>query len=176
MIAPSHGIIWRNDPMKIVNAYMAWTENAPKPKIVVVYESMWNATEVMARKIVEGITDQGVLVKLYDIAQSDRTEVVTDMFEAKGYLIGSSTYDNDMLPTMAGFLEFVKGMKPKNRIAGAFGSYGWSGGAAKEIEESLKSSGIEVTESSLSVKYVPDESETKKCYDFGKEFAKKVKG
>ncbi len=175
MIAPSHGVIWRREPKKILDNYIAWSKNESKPKIVVVYETMWGATDKMARKVVEGIVDQGVLVKLYDIAQADRTEVINDMFDSKGYIIGSSTYDNDMLPTIAGFLEFLKGMKPKNRIACAFGSYGWSGGATKEIEEALKAAGIEVTEPSLSIKYVPDEGEIKKCYEFGVNFAQKIK-
>jgi flavorubredoxin len=176
MIAPSHGIIWRKDPTKIVNAYVSWAQNETKPKIVVIYETMWGATEKMARKIVEGITDSGINVKLFDITQSDRTEVIKEMLDAKGFITGSSTHDNDKLPTIAGFLEFLKGLKPQNRIAGVFGSYGWAGGAVKNIENVLKETGIEIAQESLSVKYVPDENELKNCYNFGKIFAEKVKG
>ncbi|MFA5085631.1 MAG: FprA family A-type flavoprotein, partial [Candidatus Omnitrophota bacterium] len=92
---------------------------------------------------------------------------------ARGYLIGSSTHDNDMLPALAGFLEFVKGLKPKNRIAAAFGSYGWSGGAVAGIENIIKEAGISLAMPSISFKYVPDQNEMKSCYDFGKEFALK---
>jgi flavorubredoxin len=176
MIAPSHGIIWRQDPMKIVNAYVSWAKNETKPKVVVMYETMWGATEKMARKIVEGITDAGVSAKLFDVAVSDRTEMTKEMLDAKGFMFGSSTHDNDMLPTIAGFLEFVKGLMPKNRVGCVFGSYGWAGGAAKEIEEVLKHTGIELIMPSLSVKYVPDENELKKCYEYGRDFAHKIKG
>jgi flavorubredoxin len=174
MIAPSHGIIWRHDPMKIVNQYLSWARNETKPEVVIVYETMWGATEKMARKIIEGISDVGVSVKLFDINQSDRTEVITRMLQAKGYIIGSSTHDNNMLPTIAGFLEFLKGLKPKNRVAAVFGSYGWAGGAVKTIENILKETGIEIVQPSISVRYSPDEKEIKSCYEFGKEFAKKL--
>lgn len=174
MIAPSHGIIWRKDPMKIINSYVSWAKNESKKKVVVVYESMWGATDAMARKIVEGISDAGVSAKLFEIAQSDRTEIIKEMLDAKGYLIGSSTHDNDILPDMAGFLMFLKGLRPKERSAAAFGSYGWSGGAVASIENTLKEIGISIAQPSISVKYSPDGNELKKCYDYGKEFASKL--
>ena len=110
-----------------------------------------------------------------DINQTDRTEIVKEMLDAKGYIIGSSTHDNDMLPNIGGFLTFFKGLKPKNRIGAAFGSYGWAGGAVKNIEEAIKESGVDLVQPSISVKYVPDENELTQCYDFGKEFARKIK-
>jgi len=175
MIAPSHGIIWRKDPMKIVSAYIPWAKNETKPKVVVVYETMWRATEKMARRIIEGVADAGISVKLFDISSSDRTEIIKEMLDAKGFIIGSSTHDNGMLPTMAGFLEFLKGLKPKNRIAAAFGSYGWAGGAVNSIEKVLKETGIEVKAPGLSVKYAPDENELKNCYEYGRGFAESIK-
>ena len=175
MIAPSHGIIWRKDPLKIVNAYLSWARNETKPKVIVVYETMWGATQKMARIIVEGITETGVGVKLFDVASSDRTEIIKEMLDAKGFIFGSSTHDNDMLPNLAGFLEFLKGLKPKNRAACVFGSYGWAGGAVREIEDILKETGIELVQPGLSVKYVPDENDIKRCYEFGRDFAQKIK-
>jgi flavorubredoxin len=135
---------------------------------------MWGATEKMARKITEGIIDAGISVKLFDIVVTDRTEIIKEMLDTRGFIVGSSTHDNGMLPTIAGFLEFLKGLKPKNRIACVFGSYGWQGGATQEMEEALKETGIESIQPSLSVKYVPDESELKRCYEFGREFAQKI--
>ena len=174
MIAPSHGIIWRRDPTKIINAYVSWAKNETKPKVVVVYETMWGATGKMARRIVEGISDNKTAVKLFDVTVSDRTEIIKEMLDAKGFIIGSSTHDNDMLPTIAAFLEFLKGLKPKNRVASVFGSYGWAGGAQEEIEGVLKETGIELVQPGLAVKYVPDNHELNLCYEFGKEFAKKI--
>jgi len=175
MIAPSHGIIWRKDPMKIVNAYVSWANNTTKDKIVVVYETMWGATEKMARKITEGLAAAGISVKLFDINTADRTEVIKEMLDAKGFIIGSSTHDNGMLPSIAGFLEFLKGLQPKNRVASAFGSYGWAGGAVKSVEGLLEEAGIETIKPGISVKYVPDENESKLCYEFGSNFAKNLR-
>lgn len=174
MIAPSHGIIWRKDPLKIINAYLRWAKNETKAKAVVVYETMWGATEKMARKITEGIVDAGIEIKLFDITSSDRTEIIKEMLDAKGFIFGSSTHNNDMLTNITGFLEFLKGLVPKNRIACVFGSYGWAGGAVKSIEDILKETGIEVAQPGLEVKYVPDENELKRCYEFGKDFAQAI--
>ncbi len=176
MIAPSHGIIWRRDPAKIINAYLSWAKNETKPKAVIIYETMWGATEKMARKIAEGIVDEGVSAKLFDVSQSDRTEAVGEMLDAKGFIIGSSTHNNDMLPVIAGFLEFLKGLRPKNRVAASFGSYGWAGGAVNSIENVLKGTGFEIAQPPISVKYMPDENELKRCYGFGGDFAKKISG
>ncbi|HRZ15003.1 MAG TPA: flavodoxin domain-containing protein [Candidatus Omnitrophota bacterium] len=176
MIAPSHGIIWRKDPLKIVHAYAAWAKQEPADKVVIAYETMWGATERMARAISEGLRDAGVEFALYNVAETDRTQVITEMLDAKGFLFGSSTHDNDMLPAIAGFLELVKGFKPKKRLAGAFGSYGWAGGAVKEIEAVVKEAGIEPALPSLGIRFMPDEKELKACYQFGVDFGMKIKG
>ncbi|MCK9572509.1 MAG: flavodoxin domain-containing protein, partial [Candidatus Omnitrophica bacterium] len=138
MIAPSHGIIWRNDPAKIIHAYLDWAKGLTQKKAVIVYETMWQATEKMARKIAEGISSTQVEVKVYDVATTDRTEIITQMLTSKGFLFGSSTHDNDMLPNIAAFLEMVKGFKPKDRAITFFGSYGWAGGALAEMADTLK--------------------------------------
>lgn len=176
MIAPSHGIMWRRDPMKIVNAYLSWAKNETKPKVVIMYETMYGATEKMARKIAEGITDCGVSVKIFDVAVSERTEMTKEMLDAKAFIFGSSTHDNGMLPTIAGFLEFVKGLMPKNRLGCVFGSQGWAGGAVKEIEGILKETGIELAQPGLTVKYSPDQEDIKRCYEYGRDFANRIKG
>jgi len=175
MIAPSHGIIWRKNPGKIIDAYLKWAKNSTEKKVVIAYETMWRATEKMARLMGEGLTDSGISVKIFNVAESDPTEIVKEMLDAKGYLLGSSTHDNDMLPNITGFLGFLKGLRPKNRVACAFGSFGWSGGAVAAIEKVIGEAGIELAQPSFSVKYHPDDSEVKKCYEFGVEFAKKIK-
>ena len=174
MIAPSHGIIWRNDPMKAVEAHLSWSRNETKRKVVVVYETMYGATEEMARKIVEGLQDSNVTVKLYNINNSDRTEIIKEMLDARGYIIGSSTHDNNLLPGIAGFLEFFKGIKPKGRLFSAFGSYGWSGGAVKAIEDIFKEMRIDPTLSGISIKYFPNEKDLERCYEHGLKFAKNL--
>lgn len=176
MIAPSHGIIWRKDPQRIIDAYVSWAKNEAKPKVVVVYETMWGATEKMARAIVEGIISSQTPVKLFDVTSSDRSEIIKEMLDSKGYIIGSSTHDMDILPNIAGFLHFLKGLKPDNRIACAFGSYGWAGGAVNSIEKIFKEAEIEIFKPGLGIKYMPDKEELNRCFKFGADFAEKIKG
>jgi len=175
MIAPSHGVIWRSNPGKIVEAYLRWAKGEARERILVVYDTMWGSTQKMARAIVEGITSEGVETELYRIPFSDRGDILKELLDAKGILIGSSTINNGILPTIAPFLEELVGLRPRNKVAAAFGSYGWGGGATRTIEENLKKAGMTVAAPSLTVKWVPDEDELKKCFELGREFARKVK-
>ncbi len=175
MIAPSHGIIWRKDPMKIINAYLKWAKNETKAKVVIAYETMWKSTEIMAKRIGDGIASTGVQVIIANISEKDNTDIIKEMLNAKGILIGSSTHGNDMLPRLAGFLSFLKDMKPKGRVGAAFGSYGWAGGAAKKIEEKLSETGIEVIQPLIQCQFVPDKAEMQKLFEYGAAFGNKVK-
>jgi len=171
MIATSHGLSWRKDPAKIVGAYKRWATNETKPKVIIVYETMWGTTAKMARKIAEGVADAGVRYEVYDIAETDRTEVIYDMFDAKAYIVGSSNHDSGILPNMVSFMELLKGLQPKNRIGAAFGSYGWSGLAIQKLDKILQESGVQIVQPPLAVQYAPDESQLKACYEFGKKIA-----
>jgi len=175
MIAPSHGIIWRGDPMKIVNAYLRWAKGEAEGRILVVYDTMWGSTEKMAKAIVGGITSEGVETMLFRLPFSDRGDIIKELLEAKGILIGSSTINNGVLPTVAPFLEEMQGLRPRNKLAAAFGSYGWGGGAVKTIEKSLEKASMEVVAPALTAKWVPDRDEIQKCFEFGREFAKRAK-
>ena len=174
MIAPSHGIIWRSNPMKIVDAYLRWAKGDAKKEVLVVYDSMWGSTEKMAKAIIEGIRSEGVGAMLFRLPVSDRGDVIKELLEARGLLMGSSTINNNILPTVAPFLEDLRGLKPRGKIAAAFGSYGWGGGALKTIEETLKQAGMEIASPGLAVKWVPNKEEIQKCFEFGREFAKKI--
>jgi len=174
MIAPSHGIIWRSNPMKIVEAYLKWAKGEAEKKVLVVYDTMWGSTEKMAKAIVNGISSEGVEAMVFRLPFSDRGDIIGELLGAKGILVGSSTINNGVLPTVAPFLEEMQGLRPRNKIAAAFGSYGWGGGAAKAIEESLEKASMEIVAPTLTVKWVPDKDEIQKCFEFGKEFAKKL--
>ena len=173
-IAPSHGIIWRSNPSRIVEAYIKWASGEAKRRILVVYDTMWGSTEKMAKAMAEGISSKGVETMLFRLPVSDRSDIIGELLDADGLLVGSSTVNNGILPDIAAFLEELRGLKPKKKIAAAFGSYGWGGGAARMIEGKLKEAGIEIVAPSLNVKWVPDKDEIGKCFDFGKEFADKL--
>ncbi|MDR1941269.1 MAG: FprA family A-type flavoprotein [Endomicrobium sp.] len=173
MIAPSHGLVLRKYINESFEKYSRWAANACSNKVAVVFETMWGSTALMAEKIAQGITSQGVEVVLFDVAKTDRPDIISYMLEAKGFVFGSSTHDGEMLPLIAGFLCFLKGSKAKGRRAFAFGSYGWSGEAAAQIEETL--SKIASFDPALKVVYAPTTEELQKCYEAGREFAKKIK-
>jgi flavorubredoxin len=172
-IAPSHGLVWHKHIPEIMQKYLYWSSHSCKNRIAVVYETMWNSTEKMASKIVEGITSENVEAVLFDVTKNDRTDIASYMLDAKGWVFGSSTHDGEMLPVIAGFLHFLKGSKAKGRKSFAFGSYGWSGEAVKDIEDTI--SNVTSFEPSLRVVYSPTQDELDKCFQAGKSFALKIK-
>lgn len=173
-IAPSHGIIWRSHVSEIANAYATWGRGDTKNKALVIYDTMWGSTERMAQALVEGITGAGAEVKLFNLSKTDRSDVIKDVQDARALLIGSPTLNNGMFPTVADFLCYLKGLKPKGKVGAAFGSHGWAGGAVKQIEEELAKAGVEVIKSDLAVKFVPDEDAIKKCVDFARNVANRL--
>jgi flavorubredoxin len=175
IIAPSHGIIWRSNPSRIIEAYLRWASGEAQKKVLIVYDTMWNSTEKMAKAIATGLIKEGVETSLFRLPFSDIGDIIGELLEAKGFLIGSSTINNGVLPTVAPFLEEVQGLRPHHKIAAAFGSYGWGGGAVKTIEEILKKARIEIATPALTVQWVPDPNEIQRCVDFGRLIAKKIK-
>lgn len=175
MIAPDHGIIWRRDPYKIINMYLDMADGKADLRVVIIYDTMWHSTEQMTIAIMQGIKDEGVDVKVIKLRANPISFAVKEFWKARGCLIGSPTLNNSMFPTLAEFLVYLRGLKPKNRIAAAFGSYGWGGGAVRDIYEELKKMDIEVVEQGPQVLYKPSAEDHKHCYDFGREFANKIK-
>lgn len=175
IIAPSHGIIWRMNPSKIIQAYLDWSICKSDMKVAVVFDTMWGSTDKMARAIAEGIINQGVDVKLLKLRSSELTDIVTEILSSKAVIVGSPTLNQQMFPSLSSFLTYITGLKPKSKLWSFFGSYGWSKGAVKGMTEMAKKAGFEIIESGLEVKYVPSQEDLKKCYDFGKQLALKIK-
>lgn len=174
MIAPSHGLIWRAHIADILSLYKKWSAGETDPLVLVVYDSMWGSTEMMARRILEGLTAGGIKAKLFRMADSDKSELIAELLTARGLICGSSTLNNGMLPTMAAVLYYVKGLKPINKSGAAFGAYGWAGGAQADMELALKAAGIEVAMTGPTLKWAPNQDEIQRCFEFGREFAEKM--
>ncbi len=135
-IAPSHGPVWRN-PGWIMDRYARWASGEAGDKIVVVYDTMWGSTEKLALAIAQGLISEGVPTKVMSLRANDRSQVVAELLGAGAVVIGSPTLNNNLFPTVADLLVYLKGLKLKNLLAAAFGSYGWSGEAPKQIAETL---------------------------------------
>jgi anaerobic nitric oxide reductase flavorubredoxin len=174
MIAPSHGIIWRSNPSRIVNAYLQWSEGKSKKKIAIVYDTMWGSTDKMAHAIAEGAISQGLEVKLMKLRATDLTEIVTQILGSKAVIVGSPTLNNQMFPTLGYFLTYISGLKPKGKIWSFFGSYGWGGGAVRNMIEMVRKAGFEVHEPGIEVKYIPSAEDLKRCFELGKQIAAEI--
>ncbi len=175
IICPDHGVIWRKKAKEVLDLYEKWSSYKADLRVVVIYDTMWKSTEKMAKAITEGIQAEGVEAKLFRVNLSDWTELMAEIMEAKGLILGSSTLNNNMLPTMAGFTTYMKGLRPRQKIGAAFGSFGWSGEAVKHLNQVLEKMGTELVHQGLKVKYVPDAKALEDCRQLGKLVAKKVK-
>ena len=177
MICPSHGVIWRDNPLQIVGKYLDWSKNYRENQITIVYDTMWNGTRNMAEAIAKGVrsVDDEVVVKLFNISHTDKNDVVTEVFKSKTLLVGSPTINRGILSAVAGFMEQIRGLNFKDKRAAAFGTYGWSGESVDMINQGLENAGFELLESGLKSTWNPDEKSLKECVDFGKEIAEKSK-
>lgn len=176
MIAPSHGVIWRKDPMAIVEKYYEWASGSSNKSVVIAYNSMWGATHKMAEFIGKGLQYAGVEYKIYNISNTDKSDVLTEIFKSKGVLLGSSTVNNGLLASIMPLIEDLMGLKFIDKVGAAFGSYGWSGESPKLLEEYLTKAKIKVIQDGLKFKYMPDDRELEECIAFGKNFGEKMLG
>lgn len=145
-ICPSHGVIWKDHIEDILDAYTTWTNKEVKEKAIVVYDSMWSTTAKMARAIAEGFVNDNIEVHLYDLKVNHPSDVMCEFLESKYVCVGSPTLNSQMLPNVAAFLTYMKGLSPKNenRIGIAFGSYGWAPIGPKNVEAELESVGFNI--------------------------------
>jgi flavorubredoxin len=167
MIAPSHGILWRDEPMQIVHKYAEWAAQEPTAKASILYDTMWEGTRKMAEAIGEGLRGEGVDFKVHHMAVSDRNDVITDVFGSGAVAVGSPTLNRGVLPTIAPILEDLKGLRFKNKIGAAFGTYGWSGEALKTIRDHLADCTFDVQGDGVQAKWQPRENDLASCREYG---------
>jgi flavorubredoxin len=174
VIAPDHGPIRRQQPEQVLELYSRWAAQQPTRKAVVVFDTMWQSTARMARAIAEGLAAGGIAVKSMPLGGSDRSDVAAEILEAGALLVGSPTINNQIYPTVAGLMVYLKGLRPRNLVGAAFGSYGWNGQAVAKLDEALLEMGVELTEEGLRVCYVPDQEALAECRSFGTRVAAKL--
>jgi len=174
MICPDHGIIWRKNPGGILAAYERWSRQEPEKKAVVIYDTMWHSTETMAEKIMQGIADEGVDVRPLNLRNRHRSDVMTEVMDSKAVVVGSPTLNNNLYPTVSDFLTYMKGLKPKNKIGAAFGSYGWSGESVSLIRDELEKMKFEIMDPGIKIQYVPDSDGINACIEFGRKIGKAI--
>ena len=165
MIATGHGIIWRSHIPEIIERYKQWSSGETEERAVIVFDSMWHSSEAMAHTIAEAFIDKGYSVGYYDIKKNAHADIMTDILTSRYLAVGSPTLNNTMLPTIGGFLCYMRGLAPKGRKAFAFGSYGWGGQSIQQIEDELKAGGCEIAMDKVRILYVPSEEQLKALHD-----------
>ena len=171
MICPSHGVVWRKDPLQIVNKYLEWSKNYQEDQITIIYDTMWDGTRKMAEAIARGIkeVDKKVTIKLFNSARSDKNTIMTEVFKSKAVLVGSPTVNKGILTSTAAILEQIKGLSFKNKKAVSFGCYGWSGEGVKIITEELRKAEFDIIDEGLRVLWNPDNEGITQCKKLGSE-------
>ncbi len=173
MICTSHGVVWRDNPLQIVEKYLEWSAGYRENQITILYDSMWDATRKMAEAIAHGIAEEdgSVLVKIFNIARGDKNDIITEVFKSKAILVGSPTANKGVLSAVAGILEEIRGLGFKNKKAAAFGAYGWSGESVKMISQRLAEGGFTIVNEGLKLLWNPDEEGVAACRAFGRDFS-----
>ncbi len=165
LIAPSHGVIWRKHIAEILDAYEKWSDNQPETGAVIVYDSMWHSTEKMAVVIADAFAGNGIPARLYDLKENHHSNIVPAVLTSKYIAVGSPTLNNQMMPSVAGFLCYLKGLSPKNRETFAFGSYGWGGQSISLIEKELEACGFHLCTEGIKINYIPTKEQLENIYE-----------
>lgn len=165
IIAPSHGSIWRDNPLQIVEKYYAWSQDYQEDQITIAYDTMWNSTMQLAHQIAAEITalSPGTKVKIFNISKTNKNDIMTEVFKSKAIAVGSPTVGQNILSSMGGWLDFLKELKFKNKKAAVFGCYGWSGESTKVLRARLTDAGFNVVEPEIRCNWVPNEEELNKA-------------
>jgi len=175
MIAPSHGIIWKNNIKNIINEYKKWSKHESENRALIIYDTMWGSTEKIAYSLREGINETGLNVSLRNLKTSHFSDIISEIMTSKLILFGSPTLNNGLLPTMGGFLLYMKGLRPRNKIGFVFGSYGWGGQAVGEIEKIINDLSWELPVKSVNINYIPDENDLKEIKNIGNKLGNYLK-
>jgi flavorubredoxin len=176
MLATAHGLIWRDHLEDILAAYTRWAANETVPKAVIIYGTMWGSTEMLAEALREGLEAEGVPTFMGNLAATHVSDTMTHLLEAQGILVGSPTLNSRMFPTVAGALTYVTGLKPRNRLALAFGSYGWGQQGVNEVAATCTGAGWEMPVEPVAVQWRPKADDLDRAREAGAAFGRAVKG
>jgi flavorubredoxin len=171
MIAPSHGLVLRSYIPKMLGEYVKWANHETEPRAVIVYDTMWGSTERMAYALYEGLVDGGAPVVMRNLKTNHISDIMTDLHRSRLVCLGSATLNNQYLPSMGEFLTYIRGLKPKNRIGFAFGSYGWAPKVIKDLEAVMDELGWDRPVESVNLNFVPDEEELEDVRARGRQLA-----
>jgi anaerobic nitric oxide reductase flavorubredoxin len=178
IIAPSHGLIWRENPQHIVGLYKQWAEYATGPTevgITLLYGSMYGNTEKMMNAVAQGISQEGVPLAIFDVTHTHVSYILPSLWTQSGVMVGAPTYEGSLFPPMAHVLDMTTQKRIRNKKVARFGSYGWSGGAQRHFERLIEPLKWELLDS---FEFIggPTKGDLRHGEEFGARFARLVKG
>lgn len=161
IIATSHGVIWRDNPMQIVEKYSAWCDDYQEDQITIVYDTMWDGTKALAHRLASEVQEQSpdTVVKVFNISQTDKNDIMTQVFRSKAIAVGSPTVGKSILSSVAGWMHFLFELQFKKKRGAVFGCYGWSGEGNAELRELLKKAGFSVVDPEVKSLWNPTEEQ-----------------
>ena len=185
LVAPAHGIIWRSHIPEMLAAYKTWASNKYAPKVLVIYDTMWQSTELMAEEIYAGAVDYGrklanenpsapkLDVQLMHARKTTLTRLAAEALDAGAVALGSATLNAWLMPAMASVLAYFQGLKFREKTALAFGSFGWGPGGAEAIQKAIPElKYVPLTETPIKAKQRPTADDLAKCREAGENLAK----
>jgi flavorubredoxin len=178
VIAPSHGLLWRQHPETIVAFYKKWAEyaqSAGEIGVTLLYGSMYGNTEEAMNAVAQGISEEGVPLEIFDVTRTHASYVLPYLWTQRGVMVGAPTYEGSLFPPMAQMLDTVIHKRIKHKKVARFGSYGWGGGAQRDFERIIEPLKWDVV-GSFEFKGAPTEAQLREAETFGAHFARAVKG
>jgi len=174
IIAPDHGVMWRSHIPRVLDSYLGMATGKADLSVSIIYDTMWHSTESMTVPISQGLKDEGVDYKVLKLRATPMNVVIKEFWKSRATLVGTPTLNNIMFPSVAEFMTYLRGLRPKNRLIGAFGSFGWGGGGVRDVYTKAKEIGLEIHEPGIDLNFKPSADDEVACYEFGRNFAKKT--
>ncbi|MDO5717500.1 MAG: FprA family A-type flavoprotein [Tissierellia bacterium] len=177
MVCPVHGPVWRKNPEKIIELYDKWSKHEVKDGVVVVYASMYGNTQKMAEIVARELAEQGIKnIKVFDVSKTHESYILNEIWEYKGLILGSCTYNNYMFPMMTQLVNVLEMNNLQNHILGVFGSFSWSGGAVKALKEFGEKGKYDLLSTVVETKCSATDEDIQGLQELAKEMAEKLKG
>lgn len=175
-VAPTHGLVWRKRPQHIIDLYYRWSCQKGEQGAVMAYGSMYGNTERMAEAVAEGLRQHGTdRLVVHDLSRSHLSFVIRDIWRYKGLVLGSPTYDTGVFPPVYNLISFLSEKMIKNKVAGVFGTFGWSGGAVKKLKEFTRERDLQLAEPQIEANFRATDEQLDACRKLGKVVAENIK-
>lgn len=175
IICPLHGPIWRKDPTEVLALYDKWSKQEGDKAVVIAYASMYGNTEQMADYIARIVAESGVKdIRVYDVSKTHVSYLISEIWRAKGLILGSCAYNSCMHPNMEHLTTELLHYGVKNKFLGLFGSYSWNGGGVRNLTAFAEEASLELVCEPIDLLGKPNLEKLQECNQMAATMASKV--